>query len=135
MPDDPLHDAPATAEVSLAAGGNLVAIAYTWSHPQDGPQEGLLAVGPSAEPGRAVALWGDSWHQRAESRVLVGTSDAGLMTVSCEYAGEWRWQITVDSTNADSLKLRMDNVVPASAATQAFGPGPYPAMITDLRRS
>lgn len=134
MPTDAPHDASATAHVSSAAAGNLTAIAYTWSHPQDGAQDGLLVVGPDEESEGVVALWGDSWHQSPPPKVLSGAIEDGVITVSYEYAGDWRWQITVDATDAELLGLRMDNVVPESAATDGVAAGPYPAMVTDLRR-
>ena len=46
MPTDEPHGAPATADVSVAAGANVAVIAYTWSHPKDGAQEGLLTIAP-----------------------------------------------------------------------------------------
>src|SRR6266536_4206765 len=80
MPSDPLHEAPATAEVSTAAGASLVAIAYAWSHPDDGAQDGLLVVGAD-DSGAATAFWGDSWHQSPTPRSCVGTIDGGVVTV------------------------------------------------------
>lgn len=135
MPTDPPYVAAVTAAVSTAAGGNLTTISYTWSHPDDGPQDGLLVVGPNAEPPGAVAFWGDSWHQQPEPQVLRGGLEAGLLIVSYAYGGDWRWQITVDATDADVLALRMDNVVPRSAATERVAAGAYPAMVTELRRT
>ena len=135
MPADSPDVAEATADLSIAAAGNLVQVAYTWSHPEDGAQDGLLVVGPTEEPPGAVALWGDSWHQSPEPKVLLGTMDEGFLIVSYAYGGDWQWQITVDATNADLLALRMDNVVPQSAATEAVAAGAYPAMVTELRRA
>ena len=135
MPADSPHVAEATADVSIAAAGNLVQVAYTWSHPDDGAQDGLLVVGPTAERPGAVALWGDSWHQSPEPKVLVGTMNDGVLIVSYAYGGDWQWRITVDAVSADVLVLRMDNVVPQSAATEAVAAGAYPAMVTELRRA
>ena len=135
MPADSLHVEAATADVSVAAGGNLTTIAYTWSHPDVGAQDGLLVIGPNGEPPGAIAFWGDSWHQQPEPTVLLGGVEDGLLIVSYAYGGEWRWQITVDATDPAMLALRMDNVVPQSAATEAVDAGPYPAMVTELRRN
>ena len=134
MPADSPHAAAAIAEVSTAAGGALTAIAYTWSHPEDGAQDGLLVIGASDESDGAVAFWGDSWHQAPQATVLGGEFRDGLVVVSYKYAGEWRWQISVDATNTDSLRLRMENIVPQSAATEAVAAGPYEAMLTALSR-
>jgi hypothetical protein len=133
MPDDPPHVAPATADVSTAAG-NLTAIAYTWSHPEDGAQDGLLVIGPDGEPEGAVAFWGDSWHQTPQPTLLAGGFSDGLLAVSYEYGGEWRWQISVETSNPDSLRLRMENIVPKSAETEAGAAGAYTAMLSELRR-
>jgi hypothetical protein len=133
MPDDAFESSPATAQVSVAARGNLTTIAYTWSHPQDGSQEGLLVVAPSDEPHSVVTMWGDSWHQSPVPRVLEGAMESGRIVVSYEYGEEWRWQISIDATDPAALTIQMDNIVPASVAPDAAGP--YAAMVADLRRS
>jgi hypothetical protein len=134
MPSDPIHDAPATAEVATRAGGNLVAITYTWSHPADGAQDGLLVLGVGGDPGGVAAFWGDSWHQSPDPRVCSGSIDGGAISVGYEYEAGWRWEITVDATDPAALRLQMDNVIPedVAAATPAQA---YPAMVMDLRRS
>jgi hypothetical protein len=94
MPTDPPHEAAATAEVSPAAAGQLTSIAYTWTHPEDGEQDGLLVVGPDDESEGVVALWGDSWHQSPAPKVLTGSvGDRGIQ-LSYLYGGDWRWEIT-----------------------------------------
>jgi hypothetical protein len=137
MPSDPLAEAAATATVSTAAGGNLGVVAYTWTHPHDGPQDGLLVVGPAdeAEADAVTAFWGDSWHQSPAPRVCTGTVDGGVVTVGYEYATQWRWEIVVDLTDPDTLRLRMDNVIPEDFADEGTPAGPYPAMVMELRRS
>ncbi len=72
MPADELHRAPATATVTPAAGGHDVVVTYTWVHPQDGPQDGIMLVGSPDEQGKVTAAWGDSWHQQPSIRTLVG---------------------------------------------------------------
>lgn len=134
MPADSPYVAAAAADVTTAAAGNLTSIAYTWSHPEDGAQDGLLVIGPNGQSEGAVAFWGDSWHQSPQPAVLGGRFEDALLVVSYEYGGEWRWQISVDATNADSLILRMENVVPDCAATEAYAAGAYATMLTDLRR-
>jgi hypothetical protein len=132
MPSDPLHEAPATAHVSAAAGGGLVAVAYTWSHPADGAQDGLLVVGAGDEPGAATAFWGDSWHQSPAPRTFAGTIDGGVVTVGYEYEAGWWWHVVVDPTDPGTLRLRMDNVVPPREGSPETR---YPAMVTELRRT
>jgi hypothetical protein len=132
MPDDPFQTSPATAQVSVAARGNLTTIAYTWAHPDDGPQEGLLVVAPGEEPHAVVTMWGDSWHQSPTPRVLHGTIDDGRIVVRYEYGDDWWWVITIDAATGDALVMQMDNVVPPSVAPD--GAGPYAAMVAELRR-
>lgn len=134
MPADPLHEAAATARVGDAAAGHLTEVAYTWSHPQDGAQDGLLVVGPGDAPGTVVAFWGDSWHQHPAPKVLDGATDGGIVTVGYSYSGDWRWEIVLDATAADALTLTMNNVIPESAAGDGMAAGAYPAMQTTLVR-
>ncbi len=131
LPTDAPHEGTASATVS--AGGHLTSLAYTWEHPIDGPQDGLLVLGAAEDPDRVVALWGDSWHQTT-AQVLTGVVDGSVVTVRCAYAGDWEWIITVDVTDTDTLRIRMDNVVPASMAAEGHSTGPYWAMDTELRR-
>ena len=133
MPTDTPHAAAATADVSTAAAGNLTIIAYTWSHPDDGAQDGLLVVGPSGEAPGAVAFWADSWHQQPDPVVMPGEVQGRLLTVSYAYGGDWRWQVTVDGTDLDALTIRMDNIVPESAVGEEGAAGAYSAMVTELR--
>ncbi|MFD0483249.1 hypothetical protein ACFQ46_11645 [Kineococcus sp. GCM10028916] len=110
MPTDAAHDAVATAEVTEGAGGNLVSLAYTWLHPDDGAQDGLLVLGPGPD-GSALALWGDSWHQTPEAQVLAGSVEPGVWSVGYDYVpGQWRWRIVVDTSDAEELLVRMENV-------------------------
>jgi len=135
MPTDPQHDSGATASVSTAAADNMAIIAYTWSHPEDGDQDGLLVIGPGEGAGEVVALWGDSWHQSPVPKPLAGIVEDGVITVSYEYGdGGWQWQIILNATDASVLEIRMDNVVPPAAGEGLPG-GPYSAMAATLRRA
>jgi hypothetical protein len=134
MPTDPPHAAVARADVSCAAAGGLTTIAYTWTHPDDAEQDGLLVLGPDDDPDSVIALWGDSWHQSPAAKVLVGAIDGRQVRLDYQYADDWRWLITVDATDPEVLYLRMDNVVPESAAPDG-GAGPYPAMVARLLRA
>jgi len=133
MPGDAFAEFPATATVTLAAGGHLTSVAYTWQHPADGPQEGLLVIGSAGEDGALTALWGDSWHQQPTAMSLSGRADPAV-ALEAAYGGDWRWRISLDIPGADELTLRMDNVIPASQATDEVAAGPYPAMLMTLRR-
>lgn len=130
MPADPLAELPATATVTTAAGGHLTAVAYTWVHPEDGPQDGLMLIGKTEDG--LTATWGDSWHQKPEQRTLTATDD---QTFECEYGGGWGWQITFDPTDQDTFRMRMHNVIPADQATDDIKAGPYPVMVLDAKRA
>lgn len=133
MPDDPPTEADATAQVSLGAGGNLAVLTYTWTHPGDGPQDGVLVLGPDQTPGGVVALWGDSWHQTPVAQQLRGAAVEDSLTVGYSYAEGWEWRITLTADRSDVLRWRMDNVVPA-AASGAGEEVVYWAMVGELRR-
>ncbi len=135
MPDDPPAESAATAEVVIRAGGNLAVLSYTWRHPVDGSQDGLLVLGQGAQDGSVVAFWGDSWHQKPGAAALAGERRDDSITVGYSYAEGWEWRITIDLASPDTLSLRMDNVVPASAAAGAGAPITYWAMAADLRRA
>ena len=133
MPDDPPAEAEAAAQLSLGAGGNLAALAYTWTHPDDGPQDGLLVLGADDIAGEVVAVWGDSWHQAPAAKQLRGATGDHSLTVGYSYAEGWEWRITLRADRPDVLRWRMDNVVPATAS----GTGEavtYWAMDAELRR-
>lgn len=132
MPDDPPAEAPASAELSLEAGGHVATLRYTWTHPVDGVQHGLLALGPGESPGEVVGLWGDSWHQQPAAQQLRGTAGEDTVTVAYTYGEGWEWRITLTADRSDMLRWRMDNVVPASVAGEAVT---YWAMEGELRRS
>jgi hypothetical protein len=130
MATDALADGPATAVLVPAAGGHLTSFAYTWVHPADGPQDGLLVFGP----GPAVAaFWGDSWHQQPEPRLLAGTvADDGTIELECDYGGGWAWQISLRA-DADAVEMVMRNVIPADQVDEGEVAGPYVVMQMDLR--
>jgi hypothetical protein len=132
MPADELHRAPATATMATAAGGHDVVVTYTWVHPQDGPQDGVLLVGSPDEHGQVTAAWGDSWHQQPSIRTFAGTVVGGRLEVSADYGGGWMWTIAIEGD--DPLAVTMYNVVPEEYATDENAAGPYPAMVTELRR-
>lgn len=133
MPDDPFVTAVAHAELTAAAAGHLTSIVYTWAHPGDGPQDGLLVLGLD-DDGGAAAYWGDSWHQQPAPKLLAGTADGARVVVGYEYGGGWAWQITVDATDAESLTIQMDNVIPLKEATSQIAAGPYVVMLARLAR-
>jgi hypothetical protein len=139
MPHDRLREFPATASVTTAAGGHLTLVAYTWEHPDDGPQDGVLLLGSAGEGDGVTATWGDSWHQKPAPMPLSGTrSAAGSIDLEGSYGDGWTWRVLLEfgkTGDADELRMRMDNVIPASHASADLPAGPYPAMLLQARRS
>ncbi|MDH6464917.1 hypothetical protein M2302_005118 [Micromonospora sp. A200] len=136
MPDHPLAEFPATMTVATAAGGHLTSVAYSWQHPDDGPQDGLLVIAAAGEDGSLMAVWGDSWHQKPVPMSLPGGPGAGdTFQFEGDYGGGWRWRIVFDAADTATLRMRMDNVIPADQATAAMAAGPYPVMVMEVRRA
>src|SRR5688572_13984195 len=106
MPGDPLAELPATATVTTAAGGHLTLFAYSWKHPDDGPQDGLLVIGSVGEDDSLTAVWGDSWHQKPAPMSLPGTSVADeTYEFQADYGGGWGWRIVLDGTDGETLRM------------------------------
>jgi hypothetical protein len=133
-PTDPPHEAAATAQVTSAVRGLLTEVAYTWSHPEAGEQTGLLVLAAADDPPGTVALWSDTFHQAPAAGWLTGSSGSGTVTLGYGYAGDWRWEVVIDASDPGRLRIRMDNVVPESAAAQGYPPGTYWAMQAELSR-
>jgi hypothetical protein len=122
--------------VTTAAAGHLTSVAYSWAHPDDGPQDGLLVVSAADEDGSLAAVWGDSWHQKPVPMSLPGGRAAGeAFEFTGDYGGGWRWRIVLDGSDPETLRMRMDNVIPADQATPEMPAGPYPVMVMDVRRA
>jgi hypothetical protein len=129
MPTDDPYSAPASATVT-AEPGKSVSMRYTWSHPKDGAQEGLLVVAP-AEGGHLAALWLDTWHQpEARTSEAPAGPDGGAL-FEYVYAGVWGWQLEV--LPGERLLIVMRNVVP-DQGDDSFS-GAYDAMRMTLERA
>jgi hypothetical protein len=89
MPTDEPAEAPATATLTVSGTGTVAVLAYTWTHAQDGPQEGHLMLGPGEEPGTVLGLWGDSWHQQPAVVVLRGWALEDGIRLQYSYAEGW----------------------------------------------
>jgi hypothetical protein len=135
MPTDNFDEAPAAAELTTAADGHDLLLTYTWAHPADGPQDGVLLVG-SPESGQhgVTAAWGDSWHQKPVILTLTGTLADGGLELTADYGGGWQWVISLDGEHDDALVMTMQNVIPDEHATEEISAGPYVAMVATLRR-
>jgi hypothetical protein len=136
MPSHPLAELPATVTVTMAANGHLTSVAYSWEHPDDGPQDGLIVIFSAGEDASLVAMWGDSWHQKPVPMSLSGGPGAGgTFEFKGDYGDGWGWRIVLDDTDTEILRMRMDNLIPTHQATAETPAGPYPVMVMDVRRA
>jgi hypothetical protein len=134
MPADPLAEFPASATVTSGAGGYLTSVTYSWEHPQDGPQDGLVVLGAGEEGDTLVALWADSWHQKPAPMSLSGQRDPdGTAALAATYGGNWGWRIVLGGDGDHGLLIRMDNVLPPERA--ASDVAAYPVMVMTLKRA
>lgn len=125
MPTDDFANGPSSATSVAEADGWGWSLRYTWVHPEDGAQSGLLLIGSPDDDGSVNAAWTDSWHQKPHLALLTGTvADAGV-DLETEYAAGWLWRISVRPAE-DGLAMQMVNVVPDRGEE---GPGgPYVVM-------
>ncbi len=135
MPDDPLQEFPATVSVTTAAGHHLALVTYTWEHPDDGPQDGVLLVGPAGEGEALVATWGDSWHQKPAPMTLTGERTATGFALEAGYGGGWAWRIRLSLADEGAVLFEMDNVVPPEHGGTELPQGAYPVMVLRANRS
>jgi hypothetical protein len=124
FPEDDPHTAPATALLVPSAGGRLTLLTYTWTHPTDGPQEGVFAFGSAQDA--ADALFCDTWHQSSPQTMTRAAHEPAWF--QCAYGDGWHWQIAVTVTE-DELTLLMRNVIPDGSRRPA---GPYETMVMKL---
>ena len=133
MPTDDFHEAPAAAQLTTAADGHDLLLTYTWAHPADGPQDGVLLVGsPESDQQGVTAAWGDSWHQKPVILTLTGTLADGGLELTADYGGGWQWVISLDGEHDDALVMTMQNVIPDEHATEEMSAGPYVVMVAAL---
>ncbi|GAB95032.1 hypothetical protein BJY21_001686 [Kineosphaera limosa] len=139
MPDDEMAFGEASATVEAPAGGFALTLTYTWTHPDDGLQDGVLLVGSPQEGADTVeATWLDSWHQKPAPLHLTGALDGSALELSALYSGNWGWQIRLDLTSPQETVLVMRHVIPSEALDQAppgtqMPAGPYDVMDLRLR--
>jgi hypothetical protein len=133
MQSDPLVTRPASATLSLAANTHVASLAYQWEHPDDGPQDGLLVFGQGADAGSVVALWGDSWHQQPDVRIVNGRIADNTVHLAADYGGGWEWRIAI-AADASGLLMQMQNVIPPDRANPDKPAGPYEVMHMELQQ-
>lgn len=112
MPDDDYAASPSTATVALAAAGNVVTVTYSWADFDGVAQDGLIVLGDGPLPGRASAVWADSWHQQPEWKAMIGAVSVDRVSLSGTYgepdepAG---WHITLALEDGGDLTMTMTN--------------------------
>ena len=57
----------------------------------------------------------------------------GTFEFQGDYGDGWSWRTVFDATDTGTLRVRMDNVIPAAHATVEMSAGPYPVMVMDVR--
>jgi hypothetical protein len=113
MPTDDYTETPATAAITIAAQGNAVTFAYTWAE-EGKPQDGVLLITNGDAPGSVRAVWVDSWHQSPQWMELSGSiDDGGVIRLEGTYPEDNRWRVIIDPTDADQVRMAMDNVMPS----------------------
>lgn len=139
MPQDDLAEGPSTATIEQVAPTQWL-VRYTWTHPLDGNQHGVLLVGGPDEGAHTVgASLADSWHQNPGLMTLAGTVDGTGVRLSAQYAGDWGWEVDLDGLGTDAPSMTMRNVVPASALEMLpedappVEAGPYDVMVARWR--
>ena len=113
MPTDELFYGDSTATSAVEACGWGWSLRYSWVHPDDGEQSGLLLIASPTDDGSITAAWLDSWHQKPYLQAFTGTLADGTVSVSAEYAPGWTWRIEVGPGGDEGqLRMVMHNVVP-----------------------
>jgi len=112
------------------AGGNVVSLAYTWLHPDEGPQDGALVLGRANDGDAVIALWADTWHQSTARLFPDAEAAAGSVPLEYEYAPSWTWQVEL-IVAPGSLQIVMRNSVPEGEPSVPVGA--YDAMVMGIR--
>ena len=117
MPTDDFATGASTVTASAVAGGRALELAYTWTHPEDGEQSGLLLLGVPTDDGEVAAGWIDAWHQQTVVALAGRATETGAL-VEYEYAPGWHWELVLEVARGVPC-LVMRNVVPADGERQA----------------
>ena len=125
-PSDEYVGAESDAVLREVADGCGHSLEYSWMHPTDGPQRGVLLFGRPADDGVVTACLLDSWHQRSGPVTLRGVERHGRVEVGYEYGGGWGWLIDVGPTS-QGWSMTMSNVIPPDA--DGLAEGAYEVMV------
>jgi hypothetical protein len=78
------------------------------------PQDGVLLITNGDSPGSVRAVWVDSWHQSPQWMELSGSiDDGGVIRLEGTYPEDNRWRVIIDPTDAEQVRMAMDNVMPS----------------------
>ena len=124
-PTDEYVGTESDAVLRAVADGCGHSLEYTWVHPTDGPQSGVLLFGLPEADGSVTASLLDSWHQRTGPVTLTGRERNGRIEVGYEYGGGWGWRIDLGPT-PQGWSMTMSNVIPRDA--DGLAEGPYEVM-------
>lgn len=132
MPFDEFEWRPATIEISEAAGGWATHVEYTWSHPSDGKQHGIILIASPGVDDLVDATLIDSWHQKPGAMHFKGQRTGDKLRLEATYMQTWGWIIEFD-LSGDAPRMLMSNVIPPEATSMApvgveVKPGPYVVM-------
>lgn len=113
-PGQEAHISNTTAKVESETPGAYAVMTYTWAW-KETPQSGVLLLG--GKEGKAVASWGDSWHQSPaplESRgeLLEDGSYSVRGTYPAGEGPDWGWRTDLILKDSDHLSMVMYNITP-----------------------
>ncbi len=116
FPGATVRESETTASVAPAAGGAFLIINYRWED-EGTPQDGILLVRLSVEPGTCDMVWIDSWHTGGEFMVFRGEEDRdGSMSAVASYAAppgpDWGWRIVLSAESETEMRITMYNITP-----------------------
>ena len=109
-------ESDSTLAIAPVVGGRFVRIDYTWAY-QGRPQEGIMLVGSNPPAATDFVHWADTWHTGHTAMVCTGPArDAGTCAVLGSYAAppgpDWGWRISLDLSEAHTIRLLMHNIWP-----------------------
>jgi len=137
MPDDALAEGPSSASVTTV-GEQGFTLHYTWAHPSDGEQRGVVLVGGTDDAGAVEGALFDTWHQQPGLMSLSGNRSGHRVELAGTYLEEWGWTVALELAD-DEVTMTMCNVVPESALAVAPPDGPvmsagrYDVMVASWR--
>ena len=139
MPDDPLLEGPSSAAVTTV-GEQGFTLHYTWVHPTDGEQRGVVLISGTGDAGAVEGALFDTWHQQPGLMTLSGNRSGDRVELAGTYMEEWGWTVAIELAD-EAVTMTMCNVVPESALAMAppdappMSAGPYDVMVASWRAS